>query len=63
MKKEEEVFLAQKYFRGQNAKEKEGSGLGIYISEYLIKSMDGKLRCYSEEGKWFEIKLWLLLAS
>ena len=63
VKKEEEVFLAQKYFRGQNAKEKEGSGLGIYISEYLIKSMDGKLRCYSEEGKWFEIKLWLLLAS
>lgn len=63
VKKEEEVFLAQKYFRGQNAKEKEGSGLGIYISEYLIKNMDGKLRCYSEEGKWFEIKLWLLLAS
>lgn len=63
VKKEEEIFLAQKYFRGQNAKEKEGSGLGIYISEYLIKNMGGKLRCYSEEGKWFEVKLWLLLAS
>ena len=63
VKKEEEIFLAQKYFRGQNAIEKEGSGLGIYLSEYLIKSMEGKLRCYSEEGKWFEVKLWFLLAS
>lgn len=62
VKKEEEVFLTQKYFRGQNAKEKEGSGLGIYISEYLIRSMGGKLCCYSEEGKWFEVRLWLSLA-
>ena len=63
VKKEEEVFLAQKYFRGQNAKEKEGSGLGLYISEYLMKNMNGRLCCYSEEGKWFEIELWLLLAA
>ena len=31
VKKEEEVFLTQKYFRGNNAKEKEGSGMGLYI--------------------------------
>ena len=63
VKKEEEIFLTQKYFRGQNAKEKEGSGMGMYIVEYLIKGMDGKLLCCSKESKWFEVKLWLVLAS
>lgn len=63
VKKEEEIFLTQKYFRGQNAKEKEGSGMGMYIVEYLIRGMDGKLLCRSEESKWFEVKFWLVLAS
>ncbi|MCM1090620.1 MAG: HAMP domain-containing histidine kinase [Butyrivibrio sp.] len=63
VKKEEEIFLTQKYFRGQNAKDKEGSGMGMYIVEYLIKGMGGKLRCCSKEGEWFEVKLWLVLAA
>lgn len=63
VKKEEEIFLTQKYFRGQNAKEKEGSGMGMYIVEYLIKGMDGKILCCSKESEWFEVKLWLSLAS
>ena len=63
VKKEEEIFLTQKYFRGQNAKEKEGSGMGMYIVGYLIKGMDGKLLCCSKESEWFEVKLWLSLAS
>ena len=63
VKKEEEIFLTQKYFRGQNAKEKEGSGLGMYIVESLIKGMDGKILCSSKEGEWFEVKLWLVLES
>lgn len=56
VKKEEEIFLTQKYFRGQNAKEKEGSGMGMYIAEYLVKS------CQSEESAWFEVRVWLALA-
>jgi len=63
VKKEEEVFLTQKYFRGKNAKEKEGSGMGLYIAEYLMKGMDGKLICRSKENEWFEVKIWLALAS
>lgn len=63
VKKEEEVFLTQKYFRGKNAKEKEGSGIGLYIAEYLMKGMGGKLICCSKENEWFEVKIWLALAS
>lgn len=63
VKKEEEVFLTQKYYRGNNAKEKEGSGMGLYIAEYLMKGMGGKLICCSKENEWFEVKLCLALVS
>ncbi len=63
VKKEEEVFLTQKYFRGKNAKEKEGSGMGLYIAEYLMKGMGGKIVCCSKEKEWFEVKLCLELVS
>lgn len=63
VKKEEEVFLTQKYFRGNNAKEKEGSGMGLYIAEYLMQGMGGKLICCSKENEWFEVKLCLALVS
>lgn len=59
VKKEEEVFLTQKYFRGKNAKEKEGSGIGLYIAEYLMKGMGGRLICRAQENEWFEVRLWL----
>lgn len=63
VKKEEEIFLTQKYFRGQNAQEKEGSGMGLYITEYLIKRMKGKMLCLSKENEWFEVKIWLMLEA
>ena len=63
VKREEEVFLTQKYFRGNNAKEKEGSGMGLYIAEYLMNGMGGKLICCSKENEWFEVKLYLDLVS
>ena len=63
VKKDEEIFLTQKYFRGQNAKEKEGSGMGMYIAEYLVKGMGGRLLCRSEENAWFEVRIWLALAA
>lgn len=62
VKKEEEIFLTQKYFRGQNAKGKEGSGMGMYIAEYLIKEMGGRLQCRSKEKEWFEVTVWLTCA-
>lgn len=39
---EEELFrLKEKFFRGNNAKEVEGAGLGLFISDYFMKGMDG----------------------
>lgn len=40
---EELLLLKEKFRRGSNAKDKEGAGLGLYISEYFMKEMQGRL--------------------
>ena len=41
---EEEIeVITQKFKRGSNAGNKDGSGLGLYISDYLMKKMGGSL--------------------
>lgn len=41
---EEEVeMITQKFKRGSNAGNKDGSGLGLYISDYLMNKMEGSL--------------------
>lgn len=62
VKKEEEIFLTQKYYRAENAKDKEGSGLGMYIVKYILDKMNGKVEILSNENEYFEVKLYFLLA-
>ena len=40
---EELPLLKEKYKRGSNIKEKEGAGLGLYLTNYFLEKMDGKL--------------------
>lgn len=40
---EELEMITQKFKRGSNAGSKDGSGLGLYISDYLMKKMGGSL--------------------
>lgn len=40
---EELEMITQKFKRGSNAGNSEGSGLGLYISDYLMKKMEGSL--------------------
>ena len=40
---EELPILKEKFKRGSNAKNMEGAGLGLYISEYFMKEMRGQL--------------------
>ncbi|MCI8513900.1 MAG: HAMP domain-containing histidine kinase [Lachnospiraceae bacterium] len=40
---EELPFLKEKFRRGKNAGRIEGAGLGLYISDYFMKGMDGEL--------------------
>lgn len=43
-------FLFNKFYRGKNSaiKKQNGSGLGLYISKYLMNKMDGEISCFTE---------------
>ena len=43
-------MITQKFKRGSNAGNKDGSGLGLYISDYLMKKMGGSLTPKNIEG-------------
>ncbi len=49
--REEIPLLKEKYRRGSNASEKEGAGLGLYLTEYFMSRMNGFIRIERpEEG-------------
>lgn len=43
VRQEELPLLKEKYKRGSNTKEKEGAGLGLYLTDYFLVKMGGKL--------------------
>ncbi len=47
---EELPFIKEKYRRGSNAKDMEGAGLGLYISDYFMNGMQGGLKVENGEG-------------
>ena len=47
---EELELITQKFKRGSNAKGKDGSGLGLYISRYFMERMGGSLECFNRDG-------------
>lgn len=61
---EDEIHLVfEKFYRskGDYVKEKQGSGLGLYISRFLMEKMEGGITCYNtEEG--FVVKISVLLS-
>lgn len=57
VKKEDLAVLKEKYRRGSNTAEKEGAGLGLYLADYFMKQMNGKLELLSEDGFTAEIYL------
>lgn len=59
---EELPLLKEKFKRGSNTKEKEGAGLGLYISDYFMKEMGGEL--FLENGeKGLKVTVKLLLSG
>ena len=59
--KEEEIpLLTEKFKRGSNANDKDGAGLGLYLTNYFVEKMDGKLGLKNLE-KGFEVAVYLRL--
>ncbi|MCM1282319.1 MAG: HAMP domain-containing histidine kinase [Muribaculaceae bacterium] len=55
--KEELPRLTEKFYRGENAKGQEGSGLGLYLAKLFMEQMRGGLSCYNDNG--FVVQLFL----
>ena len=47
---EELPLLKEKYHRGSNIAEREGAGLGLFLTDYFITKMDGYIELTSENG-------------
>ena len=57
--------VTNKFYRGKDAeeKQKEGSGLGLYISKSLMEKMSGELICQrADENGGFSVKLLIPLS-
>jgi len=54
-------LITNKYYRGKNAVEQSGYGLGLYISKYFSEQMGGGLICENNENG-FTVKVILKLA-
>ena len=43
-------YLIEKFYRGENSKGKEGSGLGLYLANQFMEQMEGSLCYFIEDG-------------
>lgn len=59
--RDELPLLFHKFYRGSNSERHGGSGLGLYLSQYFMKNMDGDIECYNREDG-FTVTLKLKLA-
>jgi len=46
---EDMPFIFDKFYRGRNCGNEQGSGLGLYIVRYLVEQMKGEIRLYNRE--------------
>ena len=58
---EELEMITEKFKRGSNSEGKDGSGLGLYISKYMMEKMGGGLVCHNN-GEGFTVSLRICIA-
>lgn len=54
---EELALIKEKFYRGNNAEGKSGSGLGLYLADNFMRQMYGGMECYNDNG--FVVELFL----
>ena len=61
VKEEELPLLKEKFRRGSNANDKDGAGLGLYLTNYFMGKMDGKLGL-KNLNPGFEVSVYIRVA-
>ena len=47
---EDMPLITEKFYRGSNSEGCEGSGLGLYLSQFFMQEMGGGFNCYNDNG-------------
>ena len=55
-------FIFDKFYRGSNCGNEQGSGLGLYIVKYITEKMDGKV-VLQNHGRGLEVRVTLPIAK
>ena len=58
VKDEEIPLLKEKYRRGTNTSDKDGAGLGLFLADYFMEKMDGKL-ALANADPGFEVSVYI----
>lgn len=53
-------FIFDKFYRGKNSSDEQGSGLGLYIVKYIVDRFDGEILLFNNNGLEVNIKIPLL---
>ena len=53
-------MICEKFYRGSNASEESGSGLGLYLSKQFMAGMNGYMDCYNDDGFVVELRFKLV---
>ena len=61
VKEEELPLLKEKFKRGSNASDKDGAGLGLYLTDYFMEKMDGQLGLKNLD-KGLEVSVYIRIA-
>lgn len=56
-------LVTQKFFRGQQAEQTGGAGLGLYLADSFMKEMHGRLECRNRPGGGFVVELYFIRAD
>ena len=59
---EELPLLKEKYKRGSNSSGKDGAGLGLFLTNYYIENMNGKLELF-DASPGFGVRIYLRIAE
>ncbi|MBQ2082758.1 MAG: sensor histidine kinase, partial [Lachnospiraceae bacterium] len=59
---EELPLLKEKYKRGSNSFGKDGAGLGLFLTNYYIENMNGKLELF-DASPGFGVRIYLRIAE
>lgn len=59
---EDMPFVLNKFYRGKNAGDKQGSGLGLYIVSYIMERMGGSIELQNRDDG-LEVIVWLRLSA